>query len=110
MNTNEIEQYLRTEETHILQHAIKNNLFVEEVRIIAEKILLERNQVIPLVEVDEQPIDYLYSDSSKEIIIYFFLIVYLVILYFSNFNITGIFILTIALFLFILYLLNRKDK
>ncbi len=110
MDLNEIERNLKDEETYIIQQKIRKNLFVDEVRVVAERILIERNEEIPLAETDEEAEAKFSHNSKMELIILLLFVIYGVVLYVGHVTTIRFIFFTAALFFSVRYTFNRRVK
>lgn len=110
MDLVEIEQRLREEDTLVIQDKLRTNSFVEEVRIIAERILAERNELIPVAETEEE-IEAKFAHNNKiSLIVLLLCVVYAVVLYIGYVTTIRFILFTAALIFAIRYTLSRRAK
>lgn len=110
MDLHEIEQNLRDEDTLVLQEKLRTNSFIEEVRIIVEKILTERNEQIPVAETEEEVEEKFAHNSKISLLILVLFVIYLLVLYLGKVTTFRFICFTSALIFAVRYMLGLKIK
>ncbi len=110
MDLGEIEQRLRQEDTLVLQHKLRTNSYVEEVKTIAETILADRNEQIPVAETEEEVEAKFVHNNKISLIVLLLCVVYVVVLYVGDVTTVRFILFTAALVFAIRYTLSRKIK
>jgi hypothetical protein len=93
----QIEENLKQEETSFLQKRIRENGFIDEVAVIAKKILNERGAEIPIPETEEETEAKHSTDNKVSLILFVLFSSYAMILYFGEYGFSRFVLLTIAL-------------